>query len=181
MEYEIRDVPGWEGYYRVSNRGEVFSVDRFVAGQCGPRFAKGRILKTMGDHHGYPSVSLMRQGSRWCVKVHVLVTLAFIGPRPKGMVTRHLDGDPLNNNLSNLSYGTPGQNGQDMVRHDRSNRGERCPHHKLKEPAVAMIKSMILDGIRLSDISSKCGVHEKTIRDIAECKTWKHVTWPIAI
>jgi hypothetical protein len=42
---------------------------------------------------------------------------AFVGLRPKGLETRHLDGDPSNNQLSNLAYGTSSENHLDMVRH----------------------------------------------------------------
>jgi len=48
------------------------------------------------------------------------VTEAFIGPYPPGQETRHLDGDPLNNSVGNLCYGTRAENMQDRVRHKRA-------------------------------------------------------------
>ena len=38
--------------------------------------------------------------------VHKLVLLAFVGPRPKGMQCRHLDGDPGNNSAPKGGPGT---------------------------------------------------------------------------
>jgi hypothetical protein len=49
--------------------------------------------------------------------VHQMVLAAHAGPRPDGQEVRHLDGDPLNNWLANLAYGTPSENSADKVRH----------------------------------------------------------------
>lgn len=49
--------------------------------------------------------------------LHVLVALAFHGPRPPGRVVRHLDGDASNNRPENLGYGTASDNLRDQVAH----------------------------------------------------------------
>lgn len=41
---------------------------------------------------------------------------AFLGPRPDGLVVRHLDDDRTNNRASNLAYGTASDNQRDSVR-----------------------------------------------------------------
>lgn len=44
--------------------------------------------------------------------------LAFVGNRPQDMKhIRHLNGNPLDNRLDNLVYGTPSENAYDRVRH----------------------------------------------------------------
>lgn len=53
-------------------------------------------------------------------RVHVLVLEAFDRPRPKGAVCRHLDGNPINNHLSNLAWGTHKENTEDRKRHGRA-------------------------------------------------------------
>lgn len=58
-------------------------------------------------------------GRRLERRVHRLVLEAFVGVEPS-LFGRHLDGDRSNNALSNLAYGTPRQNSQDMVEHGRS-------------------------------------------------------------
>jgi len=50
-------------------------------------------------------------------KVHQLVAVAFIGPRPDGMVTCHNNGDSLDNRVENLRYDTQSANIQDMYKH----------------------------------------------------------------
>lgn len=114
---EWKDIPGYEGYYQVSNHGQVRSLDRNVMLKNGAfRFAKGITLRP-GEHTaGYGMVVLSRLGKRVTRKVHTLVAEAFIGERPAGMEVRHLDDDPSNNHLPNLKYGTPSENRLDSVR-----------------------------------------------------------------
>jgi hypothetical protein len=68
-------------------------------------------------------------------RVHHLVLEAFIGPRPEGMETRHIDRNPRNNVLSNLRWGTKLENAADKHRHGTMLRGER--HHWWKGGAYA--------------------------------------------
>lgn len=56
-------------------------------------------------------------------KVHHLVMEAFVGPRPDGLETRHLNNNPEDNRLENLAYGTRSQNVLDL-RQIRPT----CPH-----------------------------------------------------
>ena len=56
---------------------------------------------------------------RGTVLVHVLVLEAFVGPRPAGHEGRHLDDVRSNNTLSNLAWGTQGENYQDALRNGR--------------------------------------------------------------
>ena len=118
---EWRDVPGFEGRYQVSDDGRVLSLPRYGAG--------GRMLKLAPTGKGYRSVSLSLAGASRGRLVHQLVLLAFVGPRPADAVTRHLDGDPTNNALSNIVYGTPVENRADMRRHGRDAqlRKTHCP------------------------------------------------------
>jgi hypothetical protein len=81
------------------------------------RHSPGKLLKPgrSGDC-GHLSVAIGKGNS---VLVHILVMLAFVGPRPEGADVAHGDGDPTNNRLSNLRYATRGENNQDMVFHGR--------------------------------------------------------------
>ena len=62
-------------------------------------------------------MSLYTQGKNKIRYVHSLVAESFIGPRPEGMEVCHNDGDPTNNHLDNLRYGTSSGNELDKVRH----------------------------------------------------------------
>lgn len=91
--------------YEVSTLGRVRSWKTY-----GP--VKPRILVTHMEG-GYVRATLSRAQRR----VHQLVLEAFVGPRPEGLLTRHLDGDPTNNRLDNLAYGTPSENMRDRRDH----------------------------------------------------------------
>ena len=113
-----RDVPGSDGRYLVNDQGQVYS-------RWQRRPLKGRRVGS-----GHVRVYLrLPEGPRGRY-VHQLVMEAFVGPRPAGMDTRHLDGNPANNALANLAYGTPSENARDRRRHgtDANARKAECKH-----------------------------------------------------
>jgi hypothetical protein len=113
-------VPGYEGFYEVSNYGDVRSLTRSVSyGRHGRVTYQGRDIKQFVSGK-YLSVKLAKAGITKTVYVHELVLLAFEGSRPQLLERceiRHLDGDRFNNNLSNLKYGTAKENADDRKRH----------------------------------------------------------------
>jgi hypothetical protein len=106
-----RPVVGLEGAYEVSSLGRVRGLPR----PCTP----GGVMaqNDRGDAKGYLRVQLSRYGKRRVIRVHRVVVAAFLGPRPAGLVTRHLDGDKHNNAVSNLVFGTGSENTHDSVAH----------------------------------------------------------------
>lgn len=112
-------VNGHEGSYEVSSHGRVRSVDRVVTYSNGQVHSyKGKVLRAgLNKRGGYPLVNLHTQGKGQSRTVHSLVAEAFIGPRPEGMEVCHNDGDPANNHLDNLRYGTHSDNSLDQLRH----------------------------------------------------------------
>ena len=115
-----KDIPGYEGRYQVSNVGEVRSLDcvlTFAASHRRPgytRSKKGQFLRPGRSAGGHMTVSLGQRNSR-CV--HELVLIAFVGPRPPKHDCRHLNGNPADNRLENLCWGTRSENNIDAVRH----------------------------------------------------------------
>ena len=119
-------VVGWDGYYEVSDLGRVRSVPR--VGSDGRRL-KGRILRPrIIPKTGYHRVCLSRAGKHYDLYIHRLVLEAHAEACPPGMEGRHWDGDPSNNRLSNLFWGTPSENQMDNVRlgTHRNSRKTRC-------------------------------------------------------
>lgn len=119
MSTEVwRTVPGWDGYYEVSDQGNVRSVDRVVPNRPGvTMMRRGRLLKPTPSHDGYAEVWLSRDNKRTYARVSRLVAEAFHGPCPDGMECRHIDGDKSNNTAENLAWGTRSENTYDKVRH----------------------------------------------------------------
>jgi hypothetical protein len=106
-----------------------------------------------------------------------LVLLAFVGPKPEGMVIRHFPDRNIENNcLENLSYGTPKQNGEDMVVHGMSLRGEKNPKAKLTKEEVLEIRQLYATGRYFQkDLGKRFGVGQDIISSIHLRKIWKHI------
>ncbi len=110
-------IPGFEGLYEASSLGRIRSLAR-------PRVPETRVIEGRVTRYGgqgrigtpYRSVSLCREAEKpRNLRVHQLVALAFLGEPEPGQQVRHLDGDSLNNTLSNLTYGTASENALDTV------------------------------------------------------------------
>ena len=119
MDEEVwRDIPGFEGAYQVSDFGRVRGLDRTVHHQGGHRFVRGRILRSRfspnGGHHQVVLGYGTKGGKHINARVHALVLLAFVGPRPEGLEIRHLNGTPSDNRLTNLEYATKPPNRLDI-------------------------------------------------------------------
>lgn len=107
-----RQVPDRPGY-RVGDDGSVWSQ---VKQRRGDRLFLGewKLCTASPQSNGHMTVWL---GRRWQRFVHRLVLEAFVGPCPEGMECRHLDGNPANNKLDNLKWGTRKENQDDSKRH----------------------------------------------------------------
>lgn len=115
---EWRPIPDWEGVYEVSDQGRVRSLSRIITSRNGrPYSVRGSILIGSAHKFGYRKVLLCRDNTARTANVHSLVLLAFVGPLPEGYCTRHLNGDPTDNRLVNLEYGTVSENMRDKRRH----------------------------------------------------------------
>lgn len=102
MEKEIwKDVVGYEGLYQVSNLGYVKR--------------KNRILKHTYREH-YKAVILCKNGKTKTFQVHRLVALAFIPNTNNLPQINHIDGNKLNNKVSNLEWVTPSENRKHGIR-----------------------------------------------------------------
>ena len=117
-ESEIwKDVAGYEGFYQVSNKGNVRSVERkdSIGRKCG-----GRILKPINNRRGYLRVILWKNGKYKTNFIHRLVAEAFV-PNPDNLPqVNHLDEVKTNNELSNLEWCDSKHNVNYGTRNDRA-------------------------------------------------------------
>lgn len=126
-------IDSYEGCYEVSNLGRVRSLDRYVHNRSGwpPAFKRGHLIK-QSPTGGYPAVGLHREGLRPKRRaVHLMVLEAFVGARPSpDHVACHGDGNPFNNNVSNLRWDTRAANARDSIAHgtNRQRAKTHCPH-----------------------------------------------------
>lgn len=99
-----KDVVGYEGFYQVSNEGNVRSLDRCVKCSNSIRFYKGRVLAQCRDDKGYYRVLLTIAGRHKSKQVHRLVAEAFIDNPYNKPEVNHKDEDPSNNCIDNLEW-----------------------------------------------------------------------------
>ncbi|MGJ0580650.1 NUMOD4 domain-containing protein [Xenorhabdus bovienii] len=97
-EWRSAPIADYSDFYRVSNLGRIHSLH------------SNRVLKGKIHYSGYHSVKLSLNGILTDFSVHRLVAMAFV-PNPMALPgVRHLDGNILNNQASNLAW-TPASNG----------------------------------------------------------------------
>ena len=169
---EWRDIPGYEGRYKVSNMGRVKSLERKVrsvnwsTGKEFYRTVRECILKPGPSNSGHLYVVLGHgeQGR----PVHQLVMRAFVGQPPVGMEVRHLNGDPTDNRLENLRYGTRTENIMDVFF-----QGKRW--RKLNIEDVVYARFAVFCGLSDSIIADELGVAASTIAKIRKGKTYQWV------
>lgn len=106
-----KDIPGYNGYYQVSNLGRVKSLKRFFkTGRGRIAETKLRILRQADSRDGYKMVVLCVNGEQLTRRVHRLVAMAFI-PNPHNYpVINHKNEIRTDNRCSNLEWCTVSYN-----------------------------------------------------------------------
>lgn len=113
MNQEIwRAVPNYEGYYEVSDCGNVRSLDRTIIAKDGVEYhKKGKMLhpSPKAPANKYLFVNL-KKGKLKRVSVHRLVASAFVDGYEEGLHVDHLNGNTFDNRASNLEWVTQAEN-----------------------------------------------------------------------
>lgn len=157
---EWRDIEGYEGFYQVSDSGQVRSLDRVTTNG---RKRKGRTLKQANRPNGYRFVVLSKGNVPKECSVHRLVSNAFIpNPEHKPNVN-HIDGNKNNNHVENLEWVTQSENNLHRYRV----LGETCggrPNKKVMCTTTGIVYAS------LSEAEKKTGVFAANISKTAKGK-----------
>ena len=114
-----KDIPGHEGSYQASTEGRIRSLDRTIhyvcpcSGKVCTRDLKGRILSP-GQYGTSGHVFVILCPGTKHIPVHQIILKTFVGDPPEGMEVLHKNGDPTDNRLENLRYGTRRENIRDV-------------------------------------------------------------------
>jgi hypothetical protein len=162
-----KPVVGYEGYYEISNLGNVRSVDRIInGGRWGFMNLVGVPIKPKYRKDNHVSVKLHKDGKRTTHHLASLLLEAFVCPRPEGMQACHNDGNGHNKDLSNLCWDTAKGNALDRIKHGTQQRGETHPSTKLKEGEVALIKKLLKNKVNIILISKMFNISRGAIYSI---------------
>jgi hypothetical protein len=108
-----KEIPNTDGYYYVSNLGNVKSGERSVADKNGRIVHyKERLIKPNVNSKGYYRVRIIVAGKKVNPFVHRLVAGAFVNHAEGKDVVNHIDCNPKNNSAENLEWVTPLENMQ---------------------------------------------------------------------
>lgn len=170
-EERWEDIPGYEGYYQVSNTGLV----KRITGGKGAQI--GRVLKPV-NFIGYSEVGLSVNGKIRRYRIHNLVMLAFVGI-PNGLEVNHINGIRNDNRLENLEYVTHRQNiihARDIIKTLNPPRGEASKSSKLTNEQVREIRKLYIPYVMgMQRLAKIYGVAPQTISSIVKYKKWKHI------
>jgi hypothetical protein len=185
-----KPVIGYEGFYNVSNLGNVKRIASYRWGRSHALRMPNGNIKPVLNGHGYPIIKLHKKGILAHKILHSVVCAAFIGPKPKGFHTNHKDGNKTNNRLDNLEYCTPRENSKHAMEHglvatglrtgvfthpEGIRRGELNGMSVLKEDSVNEIRNLSNKGWTRVALAKMYGVDRTNISCIVLRKTWKHI------
>lgn len=171
LEKEIwKDVVGYEGYYKVSNLGDVRSIER-----NGTKIG-GQILSPFNSR-GYIRVILSNNNIYKKISVHRLVALAFI-PNPENKpCVNHINGIKSDNRIENLEWCTIRENNVHAFNMGLKTalKGENHIHSKLTSIQVNEIRNEFMQnrkrGIKKA-LSLKYNVSLQNICNVIKGKSY---------
>lgn len=146
MTEEWREIPGYDGDYKISSKGRKMSFKRNASGR----------ISIHNSKKGYPLVCLSDKKSvKHTLLLHRVVWEVFKGSIPRGMEINHKDGNKNNPSLSNLELVT---------------RRENCIHAfemGLRKPTRRKLKD--LEVIKIKKLLKKRNISQNKISLIFKC------------
>ena len=113
-----KDLNGYEDNYSISNLGNIMSKERQVPTKNPEilRTIKAQKRKKFINKRGYEIVTLSKNNKIKTFTVHQLMALSFFKDFDKGTQINHIDGNKINNELSNLEVSNSSHNQFHAVR-----------------------------------------------------------------
>ena len=135
------------------------------------------ITKRIGPK-GYYQINLCINGKCKTFMFHRLMAIAFIDNPENLPCVNHIDGNKLNNSLSNLEWVTYKENSQHAVRTGLIHpaKGKATNHGRFTEKDIRTIRNLKKEGKSQYQIASLYNVTRGAIQQIVEGNTYAWVT-----
>ena len=161
MFYEIPGHPRYE----INDRGVIRNREN--------KYIKSQYIGSTG----YYMVSFSYGSKTKPKRVHRLLSITFIKNPEEKPEVNHIDGDKLNNELSNLEWVTHKENMQHAFKTNLANNtGEKNGMSKLKKSQVKEIKRLLNDGeLSQYKIALMYDVSRSCILGIKLKRLWAHI------
>ena len=157
-----KDVLGYEGHYKASNLGNVWSVRR------------GKMMVQGLNKFGYCRIGLYKDGKPKSFGVHRLVLAAFTGKF--GLEVNHIDGIKTNNNIENLEWVNRSENLKHAIKNGlfKIYKGDKHINAKLSEKEVLEIRKKYIPYFYSQyKLAKEYGVSQRTMSTLVRNLTYK--------
>lgn len=156
----LRACPSYPGYL-ASEDGDIYSVALCEI----PRLLKGYFQR-------YWVIGITINGVVKMTKKHHMIADAFHGPKPEGLIVRHLNDDRKDNRPQNLCYGTHKDNSADKARNRGTSKFYQGPRRRHLSRFEAQEIRKIKHQMTLSEAAGIYGVTPTTISKIWNNRTY---------
>lgn len=157
---EWRKIKDFDNYM-ISSCGVIKSVQRIIKRFNGniahDKIVNERLLKPALSGNGYAFVCLRKDNRHHNKRIHVTVAETFISERPEGLVINHIDGNKLNNDVSNLEYVSKQRNTQHYYQMNGKS------HGKIKISEIPIIMQRVSNGEKVFKIAEQYNVSRNDI------------------
>lgn len=178
MEEIWKDIENYEGFYQISNLGNIRSLDRIRKSKHGTAKIKGVNLKQSITNAGYKQVVLRKFNIPQNASVHRFVIIAFLGVNKFKREVNHINGIKTDNRIENLEWVTRSENGFHAFKNNlhipHDCKGIKNGRAKLSEIQVLEIISLLYRKTN-TEIASLYNVKTGTISAIRNKRLWKHL------
>jgi len=170
-ETEYKIIISTNGRYEINNNGDIRSTK-----------TKQKMHQSKAGA-GYLRINAWINKKHITKYVHRLVAEIFIGSCPNNMEVNHIDGNKLNNNVSNIEYISHSENLKHAIKigirkpsHISRNVGENHGLSKLTNNDVIEMRRLWDTGnYTQSELSKTFGINFRRVSCIVRGDSWKHL------